>query len=214
MEVNKIICGDCLEVMKGIPNNSIDLVVTDPPYGINYLSNYYKYNNPHSKIINDDKLFIDINECWRVLKPTGSLFVFYSQKKPLVDKRIKNIIIWVKNNWSAGDLYGDFGNQYECIAFMPKEKFKLKSKRYSNVWQFKREIPKYHPTQKPVSIIERIIESSTNKNDIILDPFIGSGTTAVACKETGRKYIGIEISEEYCEIARRRILAIPELLFV
>ena len=72
---------------------------------------------------------------------------------------IKNVIIWVKNNWSAGDLYGDFGNQYECIAFIPKEKFMLKSKRYSNVWHFDR-VPSHklvHPTQKPVSLIRRLI---------------------------------------------------------
>jgi DNA modification methylase len=79
---------------------------------------------------------------------------------------------------------------------MPKEDFKLKGKRYSNVWQFKRVNPEYHPTQKPVAIIERIIESSTLKNDLVLDPFLGSGTTAVACKELGRNYIGIEISPE------------------
>jgi len=71
-----------------------------------------------------------------------------------------------------------------------------------------------HPTQKPLKLIKYIIRKYTKKDDIILDPFLGSGTTAVACKELGRRYIGIEISEKYCEIAKNRIKAIPELLFV
>ena len=199
-----IINGNCLEVIKELPDNYIDCIIADPPYGLNYLSNYYKYGNPHLKIENDDKLFIPVTDLWQKLKSTGVMYVFYSHKLPLVSNKVKNVIIWVKNNWSAGDLSGDFGNQYECLAFMPKDEFKLKSKRYSNVWFFDREIPKYHPTQKPVSIINRIIESSTDKNNIILDPFLGSGTTARACKDLGRKCIGIEISEEYVKIAIKR----------
>jgi site-specific DNA-methyltransferase (adenine-specific) len=135
------------------------------------------------------------------------MFVFYSHKVPLIDKRVKNVIIWVKNNHTAGDLYADFGNQYECIAFMPKQDFKLKSERFTNVWEFDR-IPfdkLKHPTQKPVSIIRRMIISATNEGDIVLDPFIGSGTTAVACKELNRKCIGYEINPEYCEVARSRL---------
>ena len=197
--------GDCLEVMKEFDNESIDCVIADPPYGLNYLSNRYKYGNPHLKIENDDKLFIPIVSLWQKLKTTGAMYVFYSHKLPLVSDNIKNVIIWVKNNWSAGDLEGDYGNQYEMLAFMPKGNFKLKSKRFSNVWFFDREIPKYHPTQKPTSLINRIIESATNKGDIILDPFLGSGTTARACKDLGRKCIGIEISKEYCDIAVKRL---------
>jgi len=198
---------DCLEGLKRMSDNSVDCIITDPPYGINYLSNHYKNGNPHKPIENDDKLFIPIDELWRVLKPNGAIFVFFSHKVPLIDKRVKNTIIWVKNNWTAGDLYSDFGNQYECIAFMPKEQFKLKSKRYSNIWKFDRVSPDKlkHPTQKPTSIIRRMIESSTNENDLILDPFMGSGTTAIACKELNRKYIGFEISPEYCEIANKRL---------
>jgi len=195
--------GDCLEVMDNV--DGVDCVITDPPYGINYLSSHYKYGNPHEIIKNDDTLFIPTDRLWNSINEGGSMYVFYSHKIPLIDDRIKNIIIWVKNNWTAGDLRGDYGNQYECLAFMPKGDFKLKSKRYSNVWKFDREPPKYHPTQKPVSIINRIIESATNKGDTILDPFLGSGTTARACKDLGRKCIGIEISKEYCDIAVKRL---------
>ncbi len=200
-----IYCGDCLEVMKELEDNSIDCIITDPPYGLNYLSNYYKYGNPHKLIENDDSFFIPIEELWNKLNSSGAMYVFYSHKIPLIDDRVKNTIIWVKNNWSAGDLFGDYGNQYECIAYMPKGDFKINGKRYSNVWFFDREIPHYHPTQKPTPLINRIIESATNEGDIILDPFLGSGTTARACKDLNRKCIGIEISKNYCDIAIKRL---------
>jgi len=204
--VNKVIHGDCLEVMKEMPDECIDCIITDPPYGIEYYSNRYVSGNPHDKIIGDKSFLLPIDELWRLLKPSGAIFSFYSHKKPLLDTRLKNVIIWVKNNWTAGDLYGDFGNQYECIGFLPKDNFKLRNKkRYSNVWFFDRVPPKFHPTQKPIGLISRIIECGSREGDIILDPFLGSGTTAVACKRLGRKFIGIEINQEYCKIAEERL---------
>jgi len=207
IEINKIHNMDCIEGLKQLPNDYVDLVVTDPPYGINYFSGYYKNGNPHKPIANDDILFIPIDELWRILKPTGAMFIFYSQKNPLIDSRVKNVIVWVKNNWTAGDLYSDFGNQYELIAYIPKEKFTLHSKRFSNVWNFNRVSPEnlIHPTQKPISIIRRIIDVATNKEDIVIDCFMGSGTTAVACKELNRNFIGFEIDPEYVEVAQKRL---------
>ena len=198
---------DCLEGMKQLDNNSVDCIIIDPPYGINYFSGYYKNGNPHKPIENDDTLFIPIDELWRVLKPTGAMFIFYSHKVPLIDKRVKNVLIWVKNNWTAGDLYSNFGNQYECIAFIPKVEFKLHSKRYSNIWKFDRISAEnlLHPTQKPESIIRRLIETATDEGDLILDCFMGSGTTAVACKQLNRKFIGFETDKDYVDIANKRL---------
>ena len=208
MEKNKIFNEDCIEGIKKISSESVDCIITDPPYGINYHSGHYKNGNPHKTIENDDTLFIPLDDLWRVLKPTGVMFVFFSHKVPLIDKRVKNVIIWVKNNWTAGDLYKDFGNQYECIAYMPKEEFKLHSKRYSNIWKFDRVPPTKlkHPTQKPIKLIRRLIESGTVEGDVIIDPFMGSGTTAVACQELNRKFIGFELSKEYCDIANKRLM--------
>lgn len=207
IELNKIYQGDCIELLQKVPNNSVDCIITDPPYGIKYHSGYYKNGNPHREITNDDTLFIPLNELWKILKPTGCMFVFYSHKVPLVDKRVKNVIIWVKNNWTAGDLYGDFGNQYECIAFMPKKDFKLKFKRYTNIMQFDRVSPNKlkHPTQKPLNLIRTLIQASTKKGDIILDPFAGSGTTLVASKQMNRKFIGMELERDYIRIINERL---------
>ena len=207
LELNKIYCMDALELLKQMPDNSVDAILIDSPYGINYFSGYYKNGNPHERIANDDTLFIPINELWRVLKPTGCMFAFYSQKKPLIDDRVKNVIVWVKNNWTAGDLEGDFGNQYELIAYMPKEYFKIHSKRYSNVWHFKRLSSDnlLHPTQKPEEIMRRLVEVATNMGDLVLDCFMGSGTTAVVCKQLGRNFIGCDINFSYVTLANKRL---------
>jgi len=195
--------GDCMEVMQGL--DKVDLILTDPPYGVSYRSNHYIYGNPHGEIKNDNKLFCPLDDMWKLLKDTGSIFTFYSYKKPILDNRKKNDIIWVKNNWSAGDLTGDFGNQYETIAFMPKSKFKINGYRWSNVWNFNRIKPTLHPTEKPEELLKRIIECATVKGDTVLDIFAGVGSTLLASKLLSRKAIGIEIEEKYCEIAARRL---------
>lgn len=198
---------DCIAALKFIPDSSIDCIITDAPYGIEYFSNDYKDGNPFKPIANDDKLFIPMEEFWRILKDTGSMFLFYSQKVPLWDERVKNTIIWVKDSGTMGDLEGDFQNFYELIAFIPKSNFKLKTKRYSNVWYFDKVHPDQlvHPTQKPEKLINRIIECATVENDLVLDAFLGSGTTAVCCKLMNRRFIGFELEGSYCEIANRRL---------
>lgn len=135
------------------------------------------------------------------------MFIFHSHKIPFIDKRIKNTLIWVKNNWTAGDLKGDFGNQYECIAFIPKGDFELKTYRYSNVLEFDRVPPTslQHPTEKPLLLLKRLIECATNVGDIVFDPFMGSGSTCVAAKQMGRNYIGIDIDPIHFSTAEKRL---------
>ena len=209
--IGKIINANCLDILKDIPDNSIDCVITDPPFGINYQSNRRKIK--HEKIVNDDALFLFLNELIRITKEDGCLFIFYSWKNKLIDDRIKNEIIWVKDNWSAGDLKGNYGNMYETIAFIPRLGFKMQ-KRYPNVFECKRANCELHPTEKPVGIINFLLRSATKKDDLILDPFCGSGTTCVAAKQNHRRYIGIDISDKYCEIARRRLKETTKKMFI
>jgi site-specific DNA-methyltransferase (adenine-specific) len=107
------------------------------------------------------------------------------------------MIVWVKNNWSAGDLAGNVGGQHELIIFAARGKFKINGKRLTNVWHFDRVPPKRHPTEKPLSMIKQAIKLCTKENDLVLDPFLGSGTTLEACYQIDRSCIGFEIEQKY-----------------
>jgi len=194
--------GDCLEILPLI--DKVDLVLTDPPYGMEYHSNYYKDGNPFDKIEGDNKYPTII----KILVSMANKAVFcfcrwdniYDLPKP------KSFIVWHKNNWSAGDLQHEFGRMWEGILFYPCEKHKF-NKRKADVIKCDRIASSdlKHPTQKPVGLLNELIRNNSIKNDVILDPYAGSGTTAVACEKLNRKWIGIEISEKYCEIAKQRI---------
>lgn len=211
--VNKIICGDSLEVMKGIPNKSIDLVVTDPPYGMNFVSNYRK--EKYHEIVNDTNLFWLpdlIQELYRIVKQDSHLYFFCSHHhietfKIEIGKCfiIKNILIWHKNNTGMGDLEGDYAPQYEMIIFCSNGVRKLNGRRDSNIIKSKRTGNNLHPTEKPVDIIQFLIGKSSNTGELIFDPFAGSGTTCRASLDLKRNFIGIEISPEYCKIAEDRL---------
>ena len=115
--------------------------------------------------------------------------------------------MWVKNNRTAGDLQAAFGKQYEFIILANKGRAKFNGKRLSDVWSFNRVAGKeqLHQNQKPLELMERIIVKHSKPNDVVLDPFMGSGTTAVACIKKGRKYIGFEIHKEYYKLCTERI---------
>jgi len=202
-ELNKIYQGDCLEIMKTWPDKCIDLVLTDPPYGMNYLSNHYKHGNPHAKIVNDDKFPLDaLQEMFRIARHGVFSFCRWDNLRDI--PKPKSFLAWIKNNWTAGDLEHEYGRQWEGIAFWPQEEHKFNT-RPPDVFNFTR-IPSTqlnHPTEKPVNLLEVILKD--NVGDIILDPFCGSGSTLLAAERLGRRWIGIEISSEYCKIAQERI---------
>ena len=149
--IGKIICGDTEKLIKEIPDNSIDLIVTDPPYLINYTTCHRKDTEhdfcvPIQNDDNEDLIVLYIKECYRILKPDTAIYMFCSSQKVDIFKReiekyfhLKNIIIWVKNNWSAGDLYGAYGRQYEMLIFAHKALTLLQGdKRLTDVWKFNR----------------------------------------------------------------------------
>ena len=214
-----IILGDCLEEMKGLQDNSIDLIVTDPPYLINYKTNY-RINKDHrftKPILNDNnpQLIKDvIEQSYRVMKDNSAMYMFCSAdkvdffKQELEKKfKIKNMIIWVKNNWTAGDLKGSYGRQYEIIFLVNKGRCVMNGKRITDIWKFDRVSGKtqLHQNQKPLELIKQCIEKHSQIGDLILDPFAGSGTTGVACKNLNRNYILIEKDEGYYNIIKERL---------
>jgi site-specific DNA-methyltransferase (adenine-specific) len=199
--INKIICGDCLEVMKDIPDKSVDLVLTDPPYGLN-------------KKIHDGGTWSTKQKFDACLEWDYLIDKSYWEE---VFRISKHQIIWGGNYYSFPPSRGwivwvkpYFPTMSDAeLAWTSFDKNTRIFKESRNPEGYKK-----HPTQKPVSLMKYCIENYTKPDDIILDPFLGSGTTAVACKSLGRRYIGIEISQEYCDIARKRVNATPEPLFV
>ena len=207
--------GDCLVGMDLIDNGSVDLIVTDPPYLEDYQSNYRK--KKLDKIDNDDNPeFIQeyILKCYDLLKYDSNIYVFCDYKKieffkPLFESlfSLKNILIWKKNNWGPGDLQGAYAHQYEMILFGSKGRSLLRGKRYPDVLEYDRVSSTLHPTPKPVDLLSFLIENSSDFNDVVFDGCMGLGSTLVAAKQTGRRYIGMELRNDYYSEAVRRVAA-------
>ena len=211
--------GDCIEVMGGIADKSIDLVVTDPPYLINYKTNHRKDKSHKfcSCIANDNNpelISAYIKELYRIMKDNTAGYMFCSMDKVDFFKQelekyfnIKNLIVWVKNNCTAGDLKAQFGKQYELIFLFNKGRKFFNGKRLRDVWEFKRVDTRnaFHQNEKPIKLIERCILKHSDVNDVVFDGFMGGGTTGVACINTGRKFIGVEIEKDNFEISKKRI---------
>jgi len=203
LEINKVHQGDCFELIKDMPDKCVDITITDPPYGINFQSNYRK--EKHKKIENDDSFPLEfLEEIFRITKKVVYVFCRWDNLKDMPNPR--SVIAWVKNNWSMGDLQHEHGRQWEAIAFYPMDEHEFK-KRIPDVIMANRTGNGLHPTEKPVKLIRELIKC--NKGNLIFDPFMGSGTTMVACKQLKRDFVGIEIDGDYCKIAEDRLKQQP-----
>lgn len=232
--------GDCLEVMKGIPDGSVDLVLTDPPYGTT--------QNKWDSVIDLEDMW---KEVWRVLKPNGACVLFSAQPytSVLVSSQLKYYKyewVWVKN-LKTGNLNArrmPMGGHETIQVFYKKpptynpqkrdrttevksgNKYNSKTENYGSQKElyldrqsdkitpdtallgFKcvhNSSGKVHPTQKPVPLLEYLINTYTDEKEVVLDFTMGSGSTGVACKNLNRKFIGIELDKTYFNIAKERI---------
>jgi DNA modification methylase len=208
--------GDCLKELDNIKDDSVSCLIIDPPYGIDYQSNHKlaKYD----KIDNDkDGAFELLDKSLEKVKPKmkkdSHVYIFTSWKvyekiKLIVEKyfEVKNCLIWNKNNWSMGDLNGNYAEKYEMIIFATQgRRILLGDSRPVNVLDFERTTNSNHATEKPVALIKELINNSTVKGELVLDYFAGSGSTLVASKELNRNYIGIELEEENINIIKGRL---------
>lgn len=227
-----LLCGDNAGIMPLLEANSIDLIVTDPPYNIGdenklckqgdkILSNKEMWGHFEPKDEKEWLIYLEktIKEFYRINK--GSVYLFYDKFNIGKIKEFcemagyypKNLLAIIKVNPLPHFRKNGFRSDFELCLFCQKEKDKdvfnflsqdeMKSVDYYTIGQKDSD----HPTEKPVSVICKYIKISSNEGAIILDPFIGSGTTAIACEKLNRRWVGIEISEEYCEIAKKRIEA-------
>ena len=215
--------GDCLELMKDIPDGSVDMILTDPPYLQGYKTSYRK-NNHHefcSEILNDtfqtgSYMIVEfLKLSYQKLRSNSAILVFcntngidfFKQEIENAGFKIKNIIVWVKNNHTAGDLKASFGHQYEFVILANKGRRYIHGKRDNDVMFFDRVAGKeqLHQNQKPVDLLQYLVEKLSDSNDTVLDPFMGSGSTGVACVNTSRDFIGMELDDKYFKIAEQRI---------
>jgi DNA modification methylase len=211
---------DCLDGMKLISDGTVDCVITDPPYGINFISNHRKYDSEvDSPIMNDENFDYDlisnvIKESHRILADNSHIYVFGSDGvigniKDIVSRyfTFKNILVWNKGNTGMGDLEGQFGKDCEFIVFAQKGRRLFKNGRPSALITVPRIDPNklIHSCQKPKLLISYLIEVSTEANELICDPFLGSGTTALASRELGRRFIGFEKDERVYNLASKRL---------
>jgi modification methylase len=231
--LNKIHCGDAVEIMKKMPSESIPLIVTSPPYNLrNSTGNGLKDGRggkwENAKLINgyethDDAMpherYVEwqrecLTQMMRLLTNDGAIFYNHKwrvQGGLLQDRSdivqgfpVRQIIIW-KRSGGINFNPGYFVPTYEVVYLICKPDFKLADKANSkgDVWQIPQENNNPHPAPFPIELAQRCIES-TNAN-IILDPFMGSGTTAIAAEKCDRSWIGIDISPDYCKLAEERI---------
>ena len=216
-EEMQLIHGDCLEKMKDIPDGSIDMILCDPPYLKAYSTGHRKGVDRKTTEIQNDRVFnfdAVFTEYKRVAKPDAHIYIFgcwqtsaYFAETLAKYFKLKNRLIWVKNNWTAGDLFWTYGQSYEEIWYASNGRKKLNGGRDRDCLFYPRVAGKQqqHLNQKPVEMLEYLIAKSTNESELVLDSFMGSGTTGVACQHLNRNFIGIELDEGYFNIAKQRI---------
>ncbi|HYG66293.1 MAG TPA: site-specific DNA-methyltransferase [Anaeromyxobacteraceae bacterium] len=210
-------CAEAMALLGSLPDASVPLIVADPPYGIGYHSNRHKGKNPHAPVARDWNFQIGgfLRECGRVLADGGALYLFtrwdvYPLWAPAVEPaglKLRNCIAWVKNVHSSGDLAGDYGNRREEVMFCVKGRHVRRGHRWSNVWEFDRVPPTQalHPTQKPLPLVDRIVTAGSDPGDLVVDPFSGSGTTALSARGLGRQFLVGDVDPAMVRLTRRRL---------
>lgn len=223
MEFNKIINGDSIESMKLLPSEIFDLVVTDPPYKTitGGDSNGKNSERPKGMLSGNRKLFKHQNikisdwmsELYRVLKENTHCYIFTNSlnltemlnESQKVGFKLHNFLVWEKNNCTPSQYYM---KNCEYVLFLRKGKAKWINDigGSKTVHQFNNIIGnKTHPCEKPIDLLKFYIANSSNKNDVVFDPFVGTGSTLVAAKELDRMYFGYELEEQYYDIACKRV---------
>ena len=214
-----IIQGDCLIEMKKLEALSFDGIVTDPPYGIDFQSAWRIDKEQHKpKIANDTRPFIWwLYDAYRLIKSPGVLICFcrwdvqdtFKMAIEVAGFDIKSQVIWDRQSHGMGDLEGSFAPQHDVIWFATKGNFKFAGERPKSIIHSMRlsGADLSHPNEKPIDLMRKLIKPLFTKAHI-LDPFCGSGSTGVACRDLGLEFTGIEIDPIYVELANLKITGI------
>jgi len=205
---------DCLDVLPTL--TGVDAVVTDPPWK-DYETGRYDASEWHRPLVKiAPSLYVPA--LFRALRPASAMLLWcgwevfeeHAAAARQAGFVVKNCVVWAKPSHTAGDLEGNLGYRHEMAVFAVKGRWRRHSKREVNLWQeshlFSRAV-RAHPSEKPVGLMCRSVLAVAGDDALVLDPFMGSGTTGVACLQTGRRFIGIEIDPGYFDVAVRRIEA-------
>ena len=215
--IDYVRCGDCCELMREIQDHTVDMVLCDPPYGIDYQSQRRKDKSAwKSKIIGDKAPFVDfIPELSRIVKSSGCVLIFtrWDVQQTFVDAMSKNgmkpksVIIWDKVVHGMGDLRRTPGSRYESIIYWAGKDFRFPGRRPVDIVRCQRVNPNdlLHPNEKPIALLENLICAYSRPGDVVFDGCMGSGASIVAAINMDRHYIGFELDTKYFEIANRRI---------
>ena len=211
-----IILGDSVKVLPTLEKKSFDLLLSDPPYGMDFKSGWNnKEKIQNDKIVDTITLFEDVlKQSVPLLKDDAHFYLFgninfIADIRPIIEKylNLKNILIWDRKVIGMGDLKS-YGNSYDIIYFGYNKVWKdLNGTRDRDLLSYSRIDPakNIHPTEKPIDILEYLIKKSSNENDKVLEPFAGGGSTLLACKNLNRLATGVEIEEEYYNLIKNRI---------
>ena len=216
----KLYNDDCLNVLKDVDDNSIDLVVTDPPYEVITGGRNGGVKGKPSGILTENKQLMKsipkvdlwLSECFRVMKDGTHIYIMtntlnltnYLNIINDVGFKLHNLLVWNKNNTTPNRWYM---KNCEYVIFARKGFAKsINNPSSQTVHNFDNIIGnKQHPTEKPVDLMKLYVENSSQVGGTVLDPFMGSGSTGVACKELNRNFIGVELDKQYFDIATKRI---------
>ena len=211
---HRLLCGDSTmaeDVGRLMDGETAVLVHADPPYGVNYQANWRAKSEKFAVLENDDTVLTEWVEPARE-SSQGFVFVWTSWKclsewMPVVSEfgTVTNMVIWSKGGGGIGDLKKTFSTDFE-ICLVCNRGSLLAGKRIGSVWSFGKDAASQylHPTQKPVSLVAQAIQSTTGKSALILDPFVGSGTTLIAAEQLDRRCYGLELSPAYCDVIVQR----------
>ena len=216
---HRLLCGDSTDsdqVAKLMDGEKADMVFTDPPYGVSYTNNM---NDNHEVILNDDVL-LDFKPILKIFSKNNTHWYIWTSD-PVYDKWremysdvFKSTVIWSKGGGGIGDLSGDYARNYELCLFCQNGRRELNGTRDGGVWEIKKDhgATYVHPTQKPIELSAYAINKSSRTMDIVLDLFLGSGSTMAASHQLKRKCYGMELDPKYCDVIVRRMLTLdPDL---
>lgn len=210
--------GDCRDIAAALPRRAVDLVLTDPPYGMAFVSGW---TATKASVRNDGvrQGIRIVRQAFNDLEPTFAddmhalVFCHWESWPDFYDNlcglfAMRNALIWYKAGGGMGDLRHEYSKDYEVILFGARSRGReLAGKRAGAVIPGYRRVPgsqRLHPTEKPVPLLVELVERHTDPGQLVLDPFMGAGSTLLAAKSLGRRAIGIEVDERYCEIAANR----------